>query len=604
MSITTTGKINEKDYNDPIVPLITIKNRSSTKTILEHNVLNENDTSFSPISISLDGGIKKTASFTIRCYDDYGYLRSGMIPYRARVSIKAKKPFQDIYEDLITGLILDIKKTERYKNGNEEWEISGQSMKHIWGHTIIEYEKNIPFLNMKENNLNLKNEDKNFYIGNILKDIFTRKDIFPNNNGYSLQERGGHTINGIDTATPITIPSTKYTGTADSLINQLCDSVGFIVGVDESNDVYARFPTYKSTGHQIKTESSLLDNTDFTCYTRGDITMSTSTDPNVYAEVIIGQAEASSIVSNNSSTQNYTSLAKRDIAQQVDLRSTELYDLTLILSKVNSGTDSNNPENTNLVGYIAADNNNTISTDIVAEISIALRDIPTSPEPISRHNVKYKRPIDPTKKYWLVIQKIGSNEDNTVLWWHDNGEAAKNGIQTFSAIRNVPFGRSDMQAYLPYGWIILRNKQVYSHAFTLRTPVLHVSNTIYNGKTDDYADPAPVEVVQSPTYVTDSPTLAQYLAVFNEYASRIVKSYDFGNVSIPNVLLRPGSNVVYIDTRGQQHSVNITDVSYNFDIGEGLVFGSNNCKISGVGFIMPTAGDSLSGNNESEFYCY
>ncbi len=96
------------------------------------------------------------------------------------------------------------------------------------------------------------------------------------------------------------------------------------------------------------------------------------------------------------------------------------------------------------------------------------------------------------------------------------------------------------------------------------------------------------------------------MAIFNEYSSRIVTPYGFGNVSIANKPLRPGNNVVYIDTRGLQHSVNITDISYTFEVGnEGYVLGTKDCQVSGVGFIIPTTGDNLSsGANEAEFYCY
>lgn len=595
-------RINEKEYNDPIIPVITIKNRANNKTLLEHDISKENDTLLSPFGLSVESGIKKTGSFTLKVYDDYGYIRSGLIPYRGRVNIKAKKPHQTQYTNLINGLILNIQKLESYNNGDEIWEISGQSMKHILGHTHIRYSRNIPFLNLKENKLNLKNTDPKYWVGNVFNDILTNRTIFPNNNGYNLLERGDFTANGVSKDIPLTIPSVNFTGTADDLLGQLADNVGCIYGVDEDNDIYLKFPTFSSTGHVIKTKTSIGDSTDYTMYTRADISTGTSVDSNVYAEVIIGEADSSSIVSNNSSTNSYTSLFNKDIAVQIDLRSTELYDLTFILSKLNAGTDSDNPENTNLRGFIAADNKNQIGKDVVAEISIALRDIPSTPEPISRRNLKFKRPIDPTQKYWLVLQEIGNSENNTVLWWHDNGSTAKAGIQTYAAIRDIPYGRGATEAYIPNGWIYLKNKQVYSNTFTLRSPILHVSNVIYNGNPDDYLDKAPVETVQSPTYISDTAGMMQFSAIFNENVSRIIQSYDFGEVSIPDKLPRPGISVVYLNTRNIQQPVSITDIAYDFGVGEGQVFGTNNCKISGVGYIMPTAGDNLGSIGDMGIY--
>lgn len=604
MSVTL-GRIDEPEYNEAVSPVITFKNRSSTKTILTHDVSQGNITNLSPFEIIIDNGIRKTGTFTIRCYDDADYLTNGDIGFRNRVEIKAKKASQNTYQDLIKGLIIDIRKVELYDGGKEIWEITGQSMKHIWGHTHVDYEKNIPFLNLKENMLNLKTNDKKYWIGNIIYDIFTNRNIFPNNNGYNLQERGGHTLNGIDKTIRLTIPQTKYTGPVDGLLNQLAETGGLLIGVDESNDVYARLPIYKSTGHVIKTKSNVLDSTEYTCYTRGQIEMTASTDPSQYAEVVLGQADTSSIVANNTSTNNYTTLYNKDIAQQIELRSTELYELTLILSKLNAGTDATNPENTNLRGFIVNDDNDRIGKDIVAELSFPLRDIPATPLPISRRNVVFKRPIEPNNKYWLVIQEIGSSDSNTVLWWHDDGYAVGQGTKTLSAIRDVPYGRGEGQAYIPTGWKYLRNQQVYSHTFTSQTPILHVSNILFSGKLEDYQDPAPVEVVQSPVNVHDSATMIQHLSIFNEHASRIVQSRNFGEVSIPNKFLKPGTSVVYIDTRDKQYGINITDIQYNFTVGSNLdILGTTSCTIAGISFIYPTAGDTMNSNNDlSTFYC-
>lgn len=605
MSVTSLGRIDEPEYNEPISPVITFKNRSSTQTILTHDTAQGDTTGLAPFEILIENGIRKTGTFTIRCYDDGDYLTNGDISFRNRVIIKAKKNSQSEYQDLIHGLIIDIKKIELYDGGQEIWEISGQSMKHIWGHTYVDYEKNIPFLNLKENMLNLKTSDKKYWIGNIIYDIFTNRNIFPNYNGKNLKERGGFTLNGIDRTIPLTIPSTKYTGPVDGLLNQLSEMGGLLIGTDERNDVFATLPIYKSTGHVIKTKSSLLDNTDYTCYTRGQIEIIARTDPSQYAEVIIGQADTSSIVANNSSTNNYTTLFNKDIAQQIELRSTELYELTLVLSKLNAGTDSANPENTNLRGFIVNDDNDKIGKDIVAELSFPLRDIPATPLPISRRDVRFKRPIEPNNKYWLVLQEIGSSDSNTVLWWHDDGYAVGQGAKTLSAARDVPFGRGEGQAYIPTGWKYLRNQQVYSHTFTSQTPILHVSNILYSGKLADYEDPAPVEVVQSPVNVSDSATMIQHLSIFNEHASRIVKSHNFGEVSIPNKFLRPGTSVVYMDTRNRQYGINITDISYSFVVGDNLpVLGTSNCTVAGIGFIYPTAGDTMNPDQDlSTFYC-
>jgi len=603
----TLGKINEHEYNEPIIPVITIKNRSGTKTIIEHDVALGDTTGLAPFEITVETGIRKTGVFQIRCYDDAGYLTNGDIGFRNRIQIKAKKKHQSQHQDLIHGLIIGIREVENYDGGNSIWEITGQSMKHIWTHSVIDFEKNIPFLNMKENELNLKNNDRRFWIGNILYELFTRRDIFVNNNGKSMMERGNFTLNGIDRTIELTIPSIKFRGYFDSLVNQTCETGGLIIGTDETNDVFAKLPVYKSSGHVIKTKSNLLDNTDYTCYTRSSISMDANTDPSQYAEVIIGQANVSNVVSNNSSTNNFTTLYNKDIAQQIELRSTELYELTLVLSKLNAGTDSVNPENTNLVGFIVADIDDRIGgeNEVVAELTYPLRDIPATPSPIGRRNVKFKRPIDPTKKYWLVLQEIGSSDSNTVLWWHDDGYAVGQGKKTLSAIRDVPFGRAAGKAYIPTGWKYLRNQHVYSNTFTSQTPIMHVSNIIYAGRLDDYQDPAPVEVIQSPSNIHDSPTMIQHLSVLNEHSSKIVQSRSFGEVTIPNKFLKPGNSIVYINTRGYQFGINLTDINYRFVVDANTdLMGARYAEVAGIGFIYPTVGDTLNPlSDEATYYC-
>jgi hypothetical protein len=598
-------RIDEEEYNQVVSPVITIKNRSSSKTILTHDVAEGDPTGLAPFELSVENGIRKTGIFTLKCWDDADFIKNGEIGFRNRINIKVKKQFQSQYQDIITGLIIDI--NERiYGDGARFWELTGQSMKHIWGHSFIKYQRNVPFLNMKENQLNLKTNDKKYYINNILYDIFTNPDIFINNNGKSLQERMGCTLNGIDRTIPLTIPSTNFSGSVDALISQYGEMGGLFIGLDETNDVYSTLPIFKSSGHILKTRTNDNDNTDYTSFVRSEMSIGGSTDPSQYAEVIIGQADTSSIVANNSSTNNYTTLFNKDIAQQIELRSTQLYELTLVLSKINAGTDSDNPENTNLRGFIAVDNNDRIGVDVVAELSIPLRDIPATPAPISRRNVVFKRPIEPTKKYWLVLQEIGSSDNNTVLWWHDDGYAANNGTKTLSSIREVPFGRGEGEAYIPIGWQYFRNQQVYSNTFTSQTPILHVSNTLYSGRLEDYEDPAPVEVIQSPVNVRDSSTMMQHLAIFNEYASRITRPHNFGLVSIPNKLLKPGTAIVFSDIDNAQYGINITDVRYSFIIDQNTnVLGTNSCELMGIAYIHPSVGDTFNSSlDQASFYCY
>jgi len=598
-----THTIIDEEYNNVFTPVITIKSPDNSRTLMEHTFDSLIGSGLRNMSMSISNGVEKTGQMQLNFRDDYSLYDSHVIYKGCRVYVKAKKKHQSQYQNLFAGIIVNDALTESSVRRNL-YTINAFSMRHILSHTVVNYERNIPFFNLKENTLNLKNVDPKYFVGNMMEDIFTNINILPNNNGYTLQQRGNFTLNGIDKTIPLTLPSINFLGYVSELTGNFQEMAGCMFGVDEDNDVFFRFPVYKSGGHIIKLhyDDYASDDPNITMISAEPVSRSSSIEPNAYSEVVIAKAFDSAILINNSSTNSHTSLYNKDIAQQIDLRATKLANLTLILSKTGAGTNSPDPENTNLIGFVAVDNNNAIGTDIVAEFSIPLRFIPLTAAPIERINLKYRGSgeVDVTKKYWLVLQAIGDGDDNSIHWWNDDGKAASLGEQTNSAIRDLPFGRGGRTAFSPSGWKPIRNGPIYSHTFTTSSPILHISKAITQKSI--YQDPAPVENIQSPSGITDSKTMEQYLGLVNEYASRIAIPYDFSKVSIPDIPIRVGYSLLYYDSGGLANQVNITDVNYTFTAGADRPFGATTYSLSGVGYELSK---EFFNNNEfyNQFYC-
>jgi hypothetical protein len=601
--VVTNNTILSDTYNEVLSPVITIKTPDSSRTIMTDDFSTPELGILKSTSMKISNGIQKTGQLTLTFRDPFGYYDSGAIYKGCRIQVKAKKKHQTKYINLFSGIIISdsIDESDRRRN---IYTIVANSMRHILTHTAVSFERNIPFQNMKEDTLNLINEDPRFYIGNMIYDAFTNRNVLINDNGLTLQQRGNFTLKGIDRTIPLTIPSMNFVGYADGLFSQFQELGGLLFGVDEDNDVFARYPIYKSRGHVIKLHYNdfATDNPNTIMISNEHVTRSTSIEPSNYAEIMIGKAFDSAVLVNNSNTNSFVSLYNKDVAQQVDLRTTKLTDLTFILSKSGAGTNSADPENTNLIGYVATDDNNRLGPDVVAEFNIPLRFIPSSASPVQRINLKFKGTgeVDVTKKYWIVLQTIGDSEDNTVFWWNDGGKAASLGQATYSAIRDLPFGRGGSRAFIPHGWRIIKDGPVLSHTFTTSSPVIHVSKALIGRL--DYQDPAPVESIQSPSGIIDSKTMEQYLGLAGEYASRIVITYEFPSVSIPNTPVRVGDSLLYYDSRGNENQVNITDMEYNFTAGTGRPLGATHYSLAGMGYELSKE-TAVINELASQFYC-
>jgi hypothetical protein len=597
-------RITEEEYNNVMTPIITIKSPDSSETILEEDLANYNPNGLRGLKMSLSNGVKKTGQFTMDFLDDNGIIDANEIYKGCRIYIKGKKAHQSTYQNLFAGLCVEDAQLESTKR-TTQYTLVFNSMQHIFTHTIVDYERNIPFKNLKEDRLNLVNSDPQYYVGAMVEDILTNINILPNYNGLTLQERGNFTLNGIDKTVQLTLPSLNYIGYASELFDQITDISGFLLGADEDNDIYFRAPVYRSLGHVVKLHANdaATDPIETTMIALNPVARNSNIYQDNYADVIMAKAFDSEVVVNNSSTNNFMSLYNKDISVQIDLRTTKLPYLTLMLSKINAGTDAANPENQPLKGYIATDVNDTIGPDIIASFTIPLRYIPATPQPITRINLRFTGTgeVDITKKYWLVLQETGNSEENTVLWWHDNGMAASKGMTVRSRRRDLPFGRGGTPAYVPIGWVDIDGDFLFSHTFTTLKPILHISKSIIaNTK---YLDPAPVEVIQSPDGITDSETLQRFLGLANDYSSRIPIPFNFGRLSISDKFIRPGYALLYYDKNNREYQVNINDVTYEFAAtNDELPFGTNAVIVDGVAYQLSREYTN-SENFYSQFYC-
>src|ERR1044072_1952621 len=181
------GRITEEEYNNVLSPVVTIKTPDSSETLLEEDFSTFNPAGLRGFKMSINSGVKKTGQLEMVFRDDNYIIDSDLIFKGCRIYVKGKKAHQNTYTNLFAGILTEDAQLESSRK-NTEYTLIFNSMQHIFTHTIVDYERNIPFKNLKEDKLNLVNSDPQYYVGAMVEDILTNLTILPNDNGLTLLE--------------------------------------------------------------------------------------------------------------------------------------------------------------------------------------------------------------------------------------------------------------------------------------------------------------------------------------------------------------------------------------------------------------------------------
>lgn len=525
------------------------------------------------INANINNSIDSFGSFNLTVRDVSGVVRDKTVDQRFIVKLQAKRPFESAYQNLQTGIIRKI--TRVYESGSNErkYVINGPSVGSILKHTIINYSMQSAYRNVTLGQSNIEKEDPDMLAAKHIERMFTDRKVLPAiDQGLTVQERGNFGLGKINYDIKTYINSIDVFGTTPSELGKdIANSSACIFLIDEDNDVLFDRPMNRTLGHFITNNSDNMDlNGNTTMMAEGPIEDTGSTyAEDGYFDKLYAYSQESNVIQANTELGNYTPLYRNDVAYRIpQAGATQLWDLAFMLQKFGVGTNADDPNNAFLHGLIANDNNFRVGTEIIGEFVIPISQIQNSVKWTNRINIRFRKPVEVDKPYWIILKKIGDSPSNTIAWWHD-GNTDQKGI--FSAYR-LSRGVSETPNTLKVGWQYNTTGPKYTYSFAQRTPTLQSSFSVnFNPK---YKTLAPVEKFETISWIKDNSTNMQYLAFVTQNASRVKRDIDLGRCSIPIIYPRIGyANVLELKQTGpdgitdlSNYVFNINSTGYVFDI--------------------------------------
>jgi hypothetical protein len=170
--------------------------------------------------------------------------------------------------------------------------------------------------------------------------------------------------------------------------------------------------------------------------------------------------------------------------------------------------------------------------------------------------------------YWIILYAKGTDENNTIRWWHDGDFITPN---RFSAARQAvldPSTEDRTQSPLKTdttGWGISATGPVYSHAYF--TGVKALSEASDPLSINKYGL---VEAVHNIPFITDNQTLQVYATTILASLAKPIRKFQMQYVTIPNNFVYvPGQLIDIIDSLSgiappRSIQAEIQDIKYSF----------------------------------------
>jgi hypothetical protein len=416
-----------------------------------------------------------------------------------------------------------------------------------------------------------------FQAKNVLKDLFHKPQyMIPatkrgNFSGDTLSEATGITTNSISEDLIDHIFELDFHQTsAAQILQSIEDQLNIDIFVDPFNDLVAKYETDLHSGMTIKTVEEFNDAASTTGYVIGSHSFEDSISSSDFSSRLASVGKITSGNVGATSMGGFLSLYNKDIAQQIPVTALRLDNLAIIIERVGAGTNNNNPLTYQYQGAILEDNADRPSNKVVAKFFIPITKIPQNPTQYQIGEiVKTEINVDPTKKYWLALFEVGSEEENTLRWYHDNDFGRE--IKTLpNAIKPLPSGRTssiESDRYDPTNWRVGWTGPTFSYIFQSKDShelaMRHPAATKRWGRKD-----ARVSSLQQG--VSDSGSMISAMSAILENSARKIRTYDFPSVSIPYQFFMPGTLCNFIDpaigiTRQSNYSIMIDEVTYEQD---------------------------------------
>ena len=490
--------------------------------------------------------------------------------------------------------IVDSMGPTRLGGDKISYDVSAKGFGVVPNYTYVDFQKVPPSDTLKPG-ANLTNPlSIPFFANNLVKSLWGDINIMPVLDN-TLSERMGNNFSmaGISDAVKDFIPGIKNPlVTAAQIMNLLSQMSGAIWYVDQYKNLQFRYPKGDNSGIIIKDYYEDTDSGDYTAYVKGGTTFAykDSTRPeDGFVQQLFAIAEKIDIQGQQSKAVAFTSLYNKNLAFATVPGPSKFSNMTFILSKIGAGTDDPNPATSKVRGLIVSDVNHSPTGDVIGEFAINISDISDTPAPVIKidrpilHNISYD------KLYWIVLFERGSGENNTIRVWHDDDVTTASTLlhPRYSAIQPNTTNSTEFDTD---GWFVSAQGPEFSISFaTTENIIVEASDPLSIAR---WSPGRPVQSRASAPSLKSVQATQAYLNLVVSQTAQKIRLYDNLEVSIPNNLITPGTEIQLASDRIRDLAfendvvAEVKSVSYNLDVTE-YAIGSKYCTVSLRGYVSP-----------------
>jgi hypothetical protein len=490
---------------------------------------------------------------------------------------------------------------QRRRGGIKEYIVNGLSSLGQTQNMLVNFTDSATRDNLSDTGFST---DRRFEAWSLVTQLFEDYQILPVTGGgkLNLRDRGLYFLDNISREVNQIIPIVDFPIVyASQVLAAIADMTGVDVYVDSNNKVQFHYPRYEKDITYLKDKYDDLIPPD-----EQDLAWSTSyiTEPYVrhgstrpsdgFANYLVGVAfTEGNIEVSSTEKEGFTSLVKRDLAQQFIAESGSFHYLAFAASKAGAGSEANDPANDSLRVKIVTDNNGLPTGSVVTQFFIRLKQIGPSvtivaPAPSNQNTI-----VTPGAKYWIVWSRKGITEEDCIRIHHDNRLNTAPAVR--SAVRLVSVdpvtGVQDPRVTDTKGgqWFFSTSGPTYAYAISApqRKIVLDMADDLSIERWGQVDKKVDASWIQTPRL------LGEYMSALMAYSSKKRWIYNFPQVTIPLRPLKAGRAISLRDEvlgitgvdEVDAYSI-IQEVTYNVKASEyGL--GTNTCSITSLGFQNP-----------------
>ena len=603
-----------EEYLDPIRFKLILKSPDESTTTHTYDSFNTSNAPFVLTNIDVNLSVGATGDFAFRIDDTKDKVVKDTIECGTVAIIQAGKT-QETYKNIMYGIIDEVE--DSYPVGDAiVYNFRGLGFGAILNYTLL----NLIQSANKEDLVGETMLDPKFEISNLILKTFQSTEVLPLLNSPTLQTRGGFLINSIADTIKVIMPSINNPlATASTILENFASISGTVLHIDPEKNVYFRAPHATHSGITIRQWETdpithaplrLNDTAENTAYYFGGWSSKRmmKLDQGFFNRVFL-TINTDEVINQSpgETTENFTSLANKDIAVGFYPGSTKLFNVALLISKTGTGRSSvdDSYDLTGVQGLICEDSgNNQPGPKIIATFNIPYDQIDEGPTVVYKIDLDYRTSnIDQNKLHWIILFKRGETEDSTIRWYHDLDFVTDS---TLAAPRYSGIKRPFTQQPNPHktsfnaGWGTSSKGPVYRYSFFLTNKTtLTVDDPISIRR---YTPNRPVEVRINAPWINDVRTGFRYANSLLQYGAKLKRIYEKKQLSIPTKMFFPLSlvNIIY-PPAGLTRNLNIMAEVNNIHYGASgfnleSPFGSYFCELTAVGYVnhyQKNIGDSI-----------